>query len=60
MTRDTIRLSYRADFQAGEDVTRLGFEDVIYFDKDGRLINDAVVTRFGIPVARVRFEMQPA
>ena len=42
------------------DVMLLGFEDVIYFDKDGRLINDAVVTRFGIPVARVRFEMQPA
>ena len=59
-TGNTIRLSYLADFQAGDEFTRLGFEDVIYFDTNRRLINDAVVTRFGIPVARVRFEMQPA
>ena len=55
-----IRLSYLADFRSGDDVTRLGFEDVIYFDPDGRVINDAIVTRFGLPVGRVRFEMQPA
>jgi len=58
-TGETIRLSYLADFQSGGEVTRLGFEDVIYFDPDGRVINDAIVTRFGIPVGRVRFEMQP-
>lgn len=52
-----IRLSYLADFRSGDDVTRLGFEDVIYFDPDGRVINDAIVTRFGIPIGRVRFEM---
>ena len=56
---DEIRLSYLADFRSGNDVTRLGFEDVIYFDPTGRVINDAIVTRFGIPVGRVRFEMQP-
>ncbi len=54
-----IRLSYLADFRSGNDVTRLGFEDVIYFGPDGRVINDAIVTRFGVPVGRVRFEMQP-
>lgn len=54
-----IRLSYVADFRSGDDVTRLGFEDVIYFGPDGRVINDAIVTRLGIPVGRVRFEMQP-
>ena len=58
-TRSEIRLSYMADFRSGEKVTRLGFEDVIYFDPDGRVINDAIVTRFGIPIGRVRFEMQP-
>ncbi len=52
-----IRLSYVADFRSGADVTRLGFEDVIYFGPDGRVINDAIVTRWGLPVARVRFEM---
>lgn len=54
-----IRLSYLADFRSGSEVTRLGFEDVIYFGPEGRVINDAIVTRLGIPVGRVRFEMQP-
>lgn len=54
-----IRLSYLADFRSGDDVTRLGFEDVIYFGSESRVINDAIVTRFGVPVGRVRFEMQP-
>ncbi|MCC1493484.1 DUF3833 family protein [Cognatishimia sp. F0-27] len=58
-TENEIRLSYTADFRSGSDVTRLGFEDVIYFGADGRVINDAIVTRLGVPVGRVRFEMQP-
>lgn len=56
-TGSEIRLSYLADFQSEGDVTRLGFEDVIYFGADGRVINDAIVTRFGLPVGQVRFEM---
>jgi hypothetical protein len=52
-----VRLSYLADFRAGQSVTRLGFEDVIWLGPEGRVINDAVVTRWGIPVGRVRFEM---
>lgn len=56
-TGTEIRLSYLADFRSGEDVTRLGFADVIYLGPDGRIINDAIVTRWGVPVARVRFEM---
>lgn len=58
-TGDEIRLSYKADFQSGDDVTRLGFEDVIYFGPNGDVINDAIVTWLGIPVGRVRFEMKP-
>ncbi len=54
---DEIRLSYTADFGSGGAVTRLGFEDVIYFGPDGQIINEAVVTRFGIPVGTVRFEI---
>ncbi|MFN7003222.1 MAG: DUF3833 family protein [Roseinatronobacter sp.] len=54
---DEIRLSYTADFVSGGEVTRLGFEDVIYYSADGRLINDAIVSRWGFPVATVRFEM---
>jgi len=56
-TGTEIRLSYTADFNADGEITRLGFEDVIYFGPEGRVINDAVVTRFGLPVARVRFEV---
>lgn len=52
-----VRLSYVVDFRAGDSVTRLGFEDVIYFGEGGRIINDAIVTRWGLPVGRVRFEM---
>lgn len=52
-----IRMSYTLDFQSGGQVTRLGFEDVIYLGPDGRVINLSVVTRWGIPVARVRFEL---
>ena len=52
-----IRLSYVADFESEGEVTRLGFEDLIYFGKDGRVINDAIVTRWGIPVGTVRFEL---
>lgn len=56
-TGTEVRLSYRADFRSGETVTRLGFEDVIYLGPDGRVVNDAIVTRWGLPVGRVRFEM---
>ncbi|MGY6411737.1 MAG: DUF3833 family protein [Alkalilacustris sp.] len=52
-----IRLSYSVDFRSGEDVTRLGFEDVIFFGPDGRVINEAIVSRWGIPVGTVRFEL---
>lgn len=53
-----VRLSYVADFVSEGVVTRLGFEDVIYYGPDGRVINDAVVTRWGLPVGTVRFEME--
>jgi hypothetical protein len=60
-TGTEVRLSYTADFDAGDGtVTRLGFEDVIYRQPDGRIINDAVVTRWGVAVATVRFEMVQA
>lgn len=50
-----IRLSYTADFRSPSGVTRLGFEDILYARPDGTIINDAVVSRAGIPVASVRF-----
>ena len=49
-----IRLTYTADFASPSGVNRLGFSDVIY-DAGDRLINDAIVTKSGIPVASVQF-----
>ncbi|WP_135450643.1 MULTISPECIES: DUF3833 family protein [Tabrizicola] len=50
-----IRLSYTADFRSPSGITRLGFQDIIYSRPDGTVVNDAVVSRAGIPVASVRF-----
>jgi len=53
-----IRLAYTADFKSLSGATRLGFQDVIYRTATGLVVNDAVVTRAGIPVGSVRFEIQ--
>jgi hypothetical protein len=53
-----ITLTYTADFQSPSGVTRLGFQDIIYAAPDGTVINDAVVSRLGIPVASVRFVLR--
>jgi hypothetical protein len=50
-----ITLTYTADFKSADAVTRLGFADLIYGLADGPIINDAVVTRSGVPVAAVQF-----
>lgn len=50
-----IRLSYTADFRSPSGVNRLGFEDILYARPDGTIVNDAVVSKAGIPVASVRF-----
>lgn len=56
----TIRLSYTADIRSPSGVTRLGFEDVIYRRADGLIVNDGIVTRFGIPIGQVRFQIRRA
>lgn len=56
---DGVRLTYVANVRSRGDVTRLGFSDIIYRGADGRVINDAVVTKFGLPIGSVRFELQP-
>ena len=53
-----IRLTYTADFVSPGAVTRLGFSDVIYDAGGGKIINDAIVTRWGLPVATVQFVIQ--
>ena len=53
-----IRLTYLADFRSTSGVTRLGFADVIYRPAPDLVVNDAVVTRWGIPIGTVRFELR--
>lgn len=50
-----IRLTYTADFRSLEGTTRLGFRDVIHAAPEGTIVNDGVVSRWGLPVADVRF-----
>lgn len=53
-----VTLAYTADFRSPSGTTRLGFQDIIYGAPDGTVINDAVVSRLGIPVASVRFVLR--
>lgn len=57
-TGSEIRLDYVADVRSRGQVTRLGFSDVIYRRADGVVINEAIVTRFGLPVGTVLFELR--
>jgi hypothetical protein len=55
-----VRLEYVADVRSKGSITRLGFADVIYRRRDGVVINEAIVTRLGLPVGTVRFELRRA
>ncbi len=55
-----VRLDYVADVRSRGQVTRLGFSDVIYRRPDGVVINEAVVTRSGLPIGSVLFELRRA
>ncbi len=54
-----IRLTYTADFKSPAGVNRLGFADVIYRRPDGVVVNDAVVSRSGVPIGAVKFVLTP-
>ncbi|MBV6656201.1 MAG: DUF3833 family protein [Devosiaceae bacterium] len=57
-TGTDIRLDYVADVVSRGETTRLGFSDIIYREPGNVIINEAVVTRFGIPIGTVRFEIR--
>lgn len=59
-TGTEVRLTYLADVVSRGETTRLGFSDVIYRRADGLVINEAVVTRFGLPIGTVMFELRRA
>lgn len=53
-----IRLDYVADIKSKGEITRLGFSDVIFRRADGVVINNAIVTRHGLPIGTVHFELR--
>lgn len=52
-----IRMSYVVDLHTSTGVDRLGFNELIYRHRDGRIISEAVVLRDGFPVANQRVEI---
>lgn len=51
---DTARFTYRVDLAPGDDQTIVRFFDKLVLKDDGTVRNSALVTRFGLPVAKVR------
>lgn len=51
---DTARFSYKVYLDGKNRKNLVSFSDVMRLGKDGRVINTAIVSKFGIPVARTR------
>jgi hypothetical protein len=54
----TVRLTYLSDFRTPDGTTRLGFADVIWQPEPRLVVNEGIVTKGGIPVGKVRFEIR--
>ena len=55
---DTARFSYDVYLDGENRKNRVRFHDTMTLKDNGRMINNAWVTKFGIPVARTRVEFQ--
>jgi hypothetical protein len=58
---NAIRLSYDVDLPGESGPTRVHFEDILLRTADGKVLNNAVVSKFGVPVGVVdlRFSRNP-
>jgi hypothetical protein len=58
---NAIRLSYEVDLPGGSGPTRVHFEDILLRTPDGEVANNAVVSKFGVPVGMVdlKFSRKP-
>jgi hypothetical protein len=58
---NAIRLSYDVDLPGESGPTRVHFEDILARTADGTVVNNAVVSKFGVPVGAVdlRFSRNP-
>ncbi|WP_294541379.1 DUF3833 family protein [uncultured Rhodoblastus sp.] len=57
-----IRLSYDVDLPGDGGPTRVHFEDILVRTANGKVVNNAVVSKFGVPVGVVdlRFSRNPS
>jgi hypothetical protein len=53
-----VRLTYTADIRSKGSTTRLSFADVLTQRKDGTILNEAIATRFGVPIGNIYLEMK--
>ncbi|MET4636090.1 DUF3833 family protein [Kaistia defluvii] len=56
VTGNTARFTYLVDLDAARKRNRVRFHDTMVLQDDGRLINNATITKFGLPVAKTRVE----
>lgn len=52
----TARFSYLVDLDPKGEVSRVRFHDTMSLQRDGTVLNKALVTKFGLPVALTRVE----
>lgn len=56
VTGNTARFTYLVDLDAARKRNRVRFHDTMTLQDNGRLINNATITKFGLPVAKTRVE----
>jgi hypothetical protein len=55
---NTARFNYLVDLNAKGNANRVRFFDTMTLKRDGILLNKALVTKFGVPVALTRVEFR--
>jgi hypothetical protein len=59
LSGNTARFTYRIDLNPGGDPNIVRFHDKLVLKDDGTLRNTALVTKFALPIARVRVNFVP-
>lgn len=59
LSGNTARFTYRVDLNPGGDPNIVRFHDKLVLRDDGTLRNTALVTKFALPIARVRVNFAP-
>jgi hypothetical protein len=58
ITGNTAKFTYLVDLDPENKRNRVRFHDTMTLQEDGRLINNATITKFGLPVAKTRVEFR--